>query len=80
VTANLRNALFAATVLLTVVLGVLLLVIGPQNFDDDEATMSEVAAQVIRPAFWILLGVSSIWALAIFASYITRRRRSISGS
>jgi hypothetical protein len=79
-TANLKNALFAATVLLTFVLGVLLLVIGPQNFDDDEATMSEVAAQVIRPAFWILLGISSIWGMAILVSYIARRRRSLSGS
>ena len=78
--ANLKNALFAATVFLTIVLGVLLLILGPQNFDDDESTMSEMAAQVIGPAFWILFGISLIWGLAMFVSYVVGRRHSASGS
>lgn len=74
--ANLRNALFATTAFLTVALGVLLVVLGPQNFEDDESTMSEMAAKVMGPAFWILLGITLVWGLAMFVSYWVRRRRS----
>lgn len=74
--ANLRNALFATTALVTVALGVWLMVLGPQNFEDDETTMSEMAAKVIGPTFWILLGITLIWGLAIIATYVTRRRSS----
>ncbi len=72
--ANLNNALFATTAFLTLVMGVILVVLGPQNFEDDEAAMSEMAAAVIGPAFWVLLGITAAWGLAMLVTYVVRRR------
>jgi hypothetical protein len=60
--------------LLTVVLGLVLLVLGPQNFKDDEVAMSEAVARIVGPVFWIALSVTVISALGILIRYITQRR------